>query len=308
MFGMKRKTVIILLLVTMVSSFAIAAGLYKSGLERMGGSLPKEGLQWDLVSLIEANQKKLGRLENKDAHVIDQTEVLTMKEADQIYIRAIGANVNVFVVEEATLKVHYHGTTTLFENPPELKVYHGGNTIEIQEFRKNQVQFGPYLERISLDIYLPRDYGHKLAIETASGDINTEALTLEATTLYAISGDIQSEISAQQVSLQTVSGDIKASVTGGRLDGEAVSGNLAIQVSPLVGEIDLSTVSGDIELSLPTGGDFKLWAEGVSGDVEYHSNLPLSMVKRSEDALTGVMGAGTYSIQLQTTSGDIIIY
>ncbi|HZF27417.1 MAG TPA: DUF4097 family beta strand repeat-containing protein [Steroidobacteraceae bacterium] len=136
--------------------------------------------------------------------------------------------------------------------------------------------------------------GSRLDINTVSADIDVHGVT-GAQRLQAVSGEVSTEVGAEEAEVKTVSGDVvlrgesKPSV----LNLTTVSGNA--QVSRIAGEMIATTVSGDFNLSAETiararlrttsgnlslrgalVGDARVDSETISGDLSFIFKSPIN--------------------------------
>jgi DUF4097 and DUF4098 domain-containing protein YvlB len=133
----------------------------------------------------------------------------------------------------------------------------------------------------------------RLDINTVSADIVVHDVT-GAQRLQAVSGEVTTEVDAEEAEVKTVSGDVSLRGEGKTsvLNLTTVSGNA--QVSHVAGEITATTVSGDLTLSLDkltrarlrtTSGDLSMRGamadsarvdgETISGDLSFTFKSPV---------------------------------
>lgn len=136
------------------------------------------------------------------------------------------------------------------------------------------------------DVRLDDGKGNRARLSTGSGDISGSGLDYARQTLRTGSGDVTLEqVGANDVEVSTGSGDIELSFTRDLTDLRARTG------------------SGDVTLGLlpTTGATVDLHSS--SGDLE--TDIPLTIRRQSRNHVTGTIGDGRGTIQVQTGSGDV---
>ena len=126
----------------------------------------------------------------------------------------------------------------------------------------------------------------RLAVQTASGDINCRVKSCQRAELKTASGDVYLEGNAAQLQAGTASGDVElrgplgqteVTTTSGdvELSGsvwkaavKTASGDIRLESMTLPEAMDLSSKSGDVEARVPDNGPFKVNASSVSGTVD----------------------------------------
>ncbi len=126
----------------------------------------------------------------------------------------------------------------------------------------------------------------RLAVQTASGDIDCRVKSCQRAEFRTGSGDIRLEGNAAQVQAETASGDVclegpmgqvKAATASGDVEMEgsvwkahvkSASGDVRVQSMTLPAELDLSSKSGDVEVRVPDNGPFRVNASSVTGEVD----------------------------------------
>ncbi len=158
--------------------------------------------------------------------------------------------------------------------------------------------------------------------DSSSGDLRFTSCTADSFKLDASSGGIELEqkgstdsikaetssgkitISAEdagEIVTETSSGDqnIKAAKAN-RFSAEASSGGVEARLGAMPSDLKIDTSSGDLELYLPKDADFKGTIETSSGEIK-------SELAMSNDGSSYACGAGTNSLSIKTSSGDISV-
>lgn len=257
-------------------------------------------------------------------------EKVDLTDIEKLKIELNTSDVNVFFTEESELKVIQYSYKELKENE-EFKVDKSSSNITIR--KKNNIHFSFfYVNKIVLDVYIPKMYEKELDINAVSGDIKTnDNLKFKDLKIYSTSGDIEmgdieaNNINIETVSgqielkklesdvtkLKTVSGDISVESAKGEIEAKSVSGN--IEIEKIDGNVELTSTSGDIESQ-----DFKITGKSIikttSGNVDMYINKESNCQIKAKSTSgnidfpegRNVIGQEPYiELDVQTTSGDI---
>lgn len=202
-----------------------------------------------------------------------------------------------------------------------------------------QAMVPPDLRRVELafDVTVPKEINLKLesgsgslrvdgqqgnvTAQSASGEIrafdikgNVDLRTSSGqVTVARVDGDVTVTSSSGYVQVDGARGNVKASTTSGAMIlsrnaagvvAQVSSGSLTVDADQVGGNYDLTAVSGPIQLTLPSDAPVSVTARSSSGRVTGPSWLT---VGEGWNSGKGVNGAGTYQVQLTTTSGGIIL-
>ena len=138
--------------------------------------------------------------------------------------------------------------------------------------------------------------------DSSSGDLRFTSCTADSFKAETSSGKITiSAEDAGEIVTETSSGDqnIKAAKAN-RFSAEASSGGVEARLGAMPSELKIDTSSGDLELYLPKDADFKGTIETSSGEIK-------SELAMSNDGSSYACGAGTNSLSIKTSSGDISV-
>jgi hypothetical protein len=144
-----------------------------------------------------------------------------------------------------------------------------------------------------------------LEVKTGSGSIDALAVR-GAITASAGSGRIELEqTGAGDVSIHSGSGGVRVRGVRGGLSVSTSSGSIRAQ-GEMVRDWSLEASSGEITVELPPEAAFELDASTSSGSID--SERPVTMTGRlSKKALRGSVGSGGPRLDIETTSGSIVI-
>ncbi len=147
--------------------------------------------------------------------------------------------------------------------------------------------------------------GGNLEVKTGSGSIDALAVG-GAITASAGSGQIEVEQSGTgDVSIHSGSGAVRVRGVRGGLSVSTSSGSIRAQ-GEMVRDWILEASSGGITVDLPPEASFELDASTGSGSID--SERPVSVTGRiSKKALRGAVGSGGPRLEIETSSGSIVI-
>jgi DUF4097 and DUF4098 domain-containing protein YvlB len=146
----------------------------------------------------------------------------------------------------------------------------------------------------STDLVIKVPAGSSLAVNTVSADVRAQGVR-GAQRLQSVSGDVQTEVAAEDAECKTVSGNVTvtgsgqpalltittvsgdASVTrvAGEVNGNTVSGNFTIAMGD-ASRSRLRSTSGDLGLKGRLAPEARLDFESISGDVRLDLATPVS--------------------------------
>jgi hypothetical protein len=147
--------------------------------------------------------------------------------------------------------------------------------------------------------------GGNLEVKTGSGSIDAVAVQ-GAITASAGSGRIELEQSGEgDVSVNSSSGAVRIRGVRGGLNVSTSSGSIRAQ-GEMLRDWSLEASSGGITVELPPDASFELDASTGSGSID--SERPVSVSGRiSRKALRGSVGSGGPRLDVETSSGSIVI-
>lgn len=144
-------------------------------------------------------------------------------------------------------------------------------------------------------------------INAQSGDVTVDDSQAQMLSIESKSGEIKLTKVDANVNMRIASGDIiLKEVKGKTLSIESVSGNVwADFTEPISGTVNVRTVNGDSSLSVPDGCDCRVSLSTLRGDVT--CSLPIEDEARSDQRVTGRLGAGTGTFDVSGINGDIVL-
>jgi DUF4097 and DUF4098 domain-containing protein YvlB len=146
----------------------------------------------------------------------------------------------------------------------------------------------------STDLVIKVPAGSSLAVNTVSADVRAQGVR-GAQRLQSVSGNVQTEVAAEDVECKTVSGNVAVTGNGqaalltittvsgdasvarvaGEVNGNTVSGNFTIAMGD-ASRSRLRSTSGDLGLKARLAADARLDLESISGDVRLDLAPPVS--------------------------------
>jgi DUF4097 and DUF4098 domain-containing protein YvlB len=86
----------------------------------------------------------------------------------------------------------------------------------------------------------------------------------------------------------------------GETSGGSISAGL---ISPVPGDVELTSSAGSIEVSVPTDAALNIEARASSGTVS--NSLPINATRQERDELRGSMNGGGKSMTLRASAGSV---
>lgn len=165
-------------------------------------------------------------------------------------------------------------------------------------------------EKISLcstsgDITIGRLEAEEIHLPTVSGRLEAEQLIGE-TDISSTSGDLIINRVEGDLNISSVSGKLEVKELIGEGNFSTTSGDIYMKSSNLTGDQNLDSTSGEIEVWLAGDSSFELEADSVSGEVTTSFDEQLTFNKKHTQA-KGTIGDDKYKIEVDTTSGDIVV-
>ncbi|MBV6685656.1 DUF4097 domain-containing protein [Bacillus sp. JRC01] len=215
-----------------------------------------------------------------------------------------------------------------FNGKGKMKLEDKGDEINLSVKTKKFFSFSFGSKGYDTIVYLPQGYSENVEIALGSGDLifsPDDAMSLQDMKVVMGSGDMKignfdtesftykgssgdfvaKDIKTKKGNLVLNSGDVLLTGYEGPLKGTVSSGDLSVSMKKLTGDVDFTIGSGDVDLKLPKDANFKLNGNASSGDIL--STIKLQNKTTTEDSIRGMKGTGEHSINVDLTSGDMII-
>jgi lia operon protein LiaG len=241
-------------------------------------------------------------------YTINDENVFLADGIGEIRIKTVSPDINVIPVEEGQIKAHLHGETVsgVSGQPVRLEAELRGNALVIEAKHKPNISINR--SSVTLDVYVPSDFGGDMQLETISGRIDISGFNLNMLTAKSISGAIEvSSMATTSISVGSTSGRVRLADFSGNLDFNLVSGSLDAGFNASGSDIRGKTVSGGVSLNLPSDASFELEADTVSGRID--CDFPITVTgSQPRRGLRGTVGSGGSSVDIKTVSGGINIH
>lgn len=289
------KRILLWLFIIMISSFGISAYLFNAA----GITLT------DILSFDEFIEE--GEVNYKED--INTEKSFAISDVDTIDIDTVSSDIQFITEDREDIKVHFYGYMSS-SNPlklPSLAVENEDGNLMVKIEHSNSPLVGFHSSKLSLDIYIPKDYSKNIAIKTTSGDIFIDKLSISNLKSNTISGDLNvNKLFTTTSDIKTTSGNLNIQDFSGDLDFTSISGDLLIYYGKFNNNINMKTTSGDLNIVLPKDSQFEFKGKTVSGDI--NCNFPLTLEGDiSERSIQGRVGSGDSLVNIDTVSGNINI-
>lgn len=203
-----------------------------------------------------------------------------------IHIKSFNGRIAIKPTASNEIAISASGKLDTDESPKLLEVNSTDDELTLTEPKEA-------VRNLEIHIEIPNSYSQGLRIDTVSGDISLENLSLDGLILGTVSGGIVFDsIKAESLTINSISGDTQirnSSIT--KLNGSSASGRIAIE-NQGGATTRLQSSSGDIDLQLPKSEQFHFQLNTISGDIKNNH------IDESKAMAT---------IEVSTTSGDIDI-
>ena len=293
------KKLLIILAVTMVVSFGIAA-----------------------IVLVTTGNFAVATEKINESKTFEPTEI------SEIEINLVSTDLNIIPTTEGELIIHFYGevSTNVKRNIPELVAYKTGDKLFVETLQsKDIIVFGVNIDRTTMDVYIPEIILEEFKINVVSGDVILEEIETEQLNIETVSGDIKvEELAAGKIRADSISGDIMINEYTGGIDADSTSGDINLMNGKDIEDVYASTVSGDIlidqdavsdmkidstsgdiRIELPEDSQFYLDIETVSGDIKH--DFPIKVISSGRRDLEGTIGDSDSRIMINTISGDVTL-
>ena len=145
-----------------------------------------------------------------------------------------------------------------------------------------------------------------LNVKTSGGGINASggAGSLDARTS---GGSIEVRDFKGDTIVKTSGGRLSFDNIGGKVVGETNGGSISAGlVSPVPGDVELSSSAGSIVVNVPTDAALNIEARASSGSVSH--SLPIVASHQERDSLRGAMNGGGKSMVLRANAGSVSLH
>lgn len=146
-----------------------------------------------------------------------------------------------------------------------------------------------------------------IEVTLGSGDVSVREAETPSLVVEGQSGDINVEAVNGNLNLRTASGDIEVTKCHGKVVAvESVTGNVHVDLAePVAGSVNIRTMSGDGRVQISGGSDCRVSLSTLRGSV--NSSVTLDNEARTEQRITGQLGAGVGSLDVSAVTGNITL-
>ncbi|MGL1893139.1 MAG: DUF4097 domain-containing protein [Spirochaetaceae bacterium] len=215
---------------------------------------------------------------------------------------------------------------TTYRKGPDLIIREGKTTV-IDVKQPFFTLFNIGKRQVKLKVFIPYTYNKELIVNSASGDLDISDLSLLKLKTHLSSGDLNgTRLEVNKADISSSSGDITMDLIKidnldirlssgslildnfiGQIDGHSSSGDVDIMLERLTGNIDFRLSSGDFYLDTnETNPNVTLDLSTSSGSIDVDFPVTISQSKNRK-TFDGHSGSGKYQINLNLSSGNIII-
>jgi lia operon protein LiaG len=279
----------------------------------------KEGMD-DSKTAVENTKTSTETTETSTDNLIKEVSV---KGVEHLSVKSASAEITIIPEKRDNVKAELDTDSS---KNVELKADLSGNKLSIEVLSKATVGINLSFSNMKLYVYIPEDYSKDLEINSVSGKIEAEKLSIKEFVCRNTSGSVNlKDISADKFDYSNTSGALKAdnlitkeanvkAVSGsmdidgftGDITGSETSGTIDITYKTFKNDVQLNSVSGSIKLRLPENSGFALDARSTSGSInsdfgitiegEVDKNKKIGYVKNKDN-----------KINIKTVSGSIKI-
>lgn len=195
----------------------------------------------------------------------------------------------------------------------ELKV-NPGQTVSLTANGQTYGASGKRKPKMNFVITLPEHRELDVELKLVNGDIEAEDIPIRDELKISTNngqvkvanagGDIVANTLNGAIEIRDADGNVRAETKNGNItvegversvDLETLNGDIEVRAVHVGGDWNLYTAIGDILVALPEEGDYTVDGSNTFGSIA--SELPLDI---NENMIYGMVGAGTYSIRLET--------
>src|SRR5690554_627446 len=160
---------------------------------------------------------------------INQTMEFAAADIQDIEIRTISTDANIIPTAGSAVEVHLYGEATegvIADNVARLS----GNRLIVDVEPK--MTFGININtrlNLKLDVYVPADYANNLYVNTVSGRLDVEGLSLNNLEFNSVSGNLRGRpLNTKHLGVDTTSGSLDLNGFSGDIKANSVSGNIRV--------------------------------------------------------------------------------
>ncbi|HEY5585777.1 MAG TPA: DUF4097 family beta strand repeat-containing protein [Ruminiclostridium sp.] len=292
--------------------------------------------------------------DNKYQYDVNEEKYFATGEIKDINIDSFLSDINIIESDDTKVKVHIYGKLyskkKTEETPPVIELVEG--TLNIKENRKSSISIGINFnigelfqrDEMKIDLFVPKGYSENIKIDSSSGNVKADPLSLKEFDIKTFSGDIElKDVTADTANFETSSGNINVAniqaidikinsfsgnndfksinadkvyienssgnislgtVEAGKIAGATFSGNITADVIK-VDDVEMSTSSGRIRIEGATIKKIK--CETFSGNITFNNaSLNDSDIDATSGNVTITLIEGSeFALEANSSSGNV---
>jgi len=188
------------------------------------------------------------------------------------------------------------------EHLPDLQVIvtEGTEQITVRTEQPDQTDGRNY----EVDYHVDIPISWRVFVDQVTGNISITAVD-GSTEVNSITGNVTVEDSNADLGIDLITGNINLSDVQGNVDADLITGNINAEIIlPDEGSCKLDVITGQINLSIPQSTSASFSARVTTGSINL-TDLVLNDPYITPTIVTGTLGTGNGSIDLQIITGDI---
>ena len=236
---------------------------------------------------------------------IEDHETLSSAEADRL---AVYGNVGEITVvstdrDDIALDIEKQASSIRTDlEELELRTETDGDTLEIRSEWTGSVGWFESQPTMNLDLEIPEALAVE-RIEASVGRVRMTDVTGDPT-IEATTGEIEVSNVDGTVGARASTGEIEIRDVEGIADVHTTTGRVATDVPAIDGDTTISTTTGGVSAAVDPDLDAELHASTTTGGVDV-TGLELTDETREDNLVTGTLGDGGPTLQLETTTGGV---
>jgi RNA polymerase sigma factor (sigma-70 family) len=282
----------------------------------------------DLQATKDSKQKKDGAKNHTAKEVVSQSFKVgkSPKIIVDLHNGAIEVEATAETTVEASVTKQGKGKTEEIAKEAlkkiEVKMTQEGDTVRIQEIRKEDVPSSEYSASATAALKVPAGATlelhtkngavtinggtGKIQVQTSNGSI-TASKAKGAIELRTSNGQIVVKDAAGPIDVKTHNGEIEIQGENGLVKAETLNGSVHFKGSLAKGEHSLRTSNGEITVALPSDASFRLDAETTHGRIKNEFSTDSAAGKGKTQLRSTVGQNPVVDIRLRTTNGSITL-
>lgn len=271
-----------------------------------------------LVFLFNSNNVGVNWFHNEDSSKYSQnfTQTYASSDVNQVLLGLSNADIVINKANTDEIKVDVKNNTK-----NKITCSKNGSSVEVTQESQPFAIFGfSFFSNNTVTVTVPDNYSKELILKTSSGDIKVtgdydlEKFSSSSSSgsfwaddvksptidIDASSGDIRAKKLSGDCTVKSSSGTIKIDNINGKGSFRTSSGDIYTGFETLTGDVDLNASSGTIRMGINDDADCVIDMSTSSGDI--NSNYETSGSRKYK---TAKIGAGSYKVNIGTSSGDI---